>query len=220
VIARLAARLWRIFRAASACFVLLLIVLYASPLVPRLSGWLTGNWGDPKGDVLIVLGGTQLGDGTFGVNSYWRAVYGAQIFREGGFRRLVITGGHGGYPNTISIAQAMANLMVGLGVPREDITLEEESHSTRENALFTARLFNQQAGAGSEWRTGRKVLLSSDTHMRRAHAAFARAGLDTIPAPSPDIGKRWGVWTERWNCIGEVGLELVKYWYYKGRGWL
>jgi uncharacterized SAM-binding protein YcdF (DUF218 family) len=212
VIARLAARLWRSFRTASACFVLLLIVLYTSPLVPRLSGWLTGDWGDPKGDVLIILGGTQLGDGTFGGNSYWRAVYGAQIFREGGFRRLLITGGHGGYPNTMSIAQAMANLMVGLGVPREDITLEEESRSTRENALFTARLLNQQ--------TGTKVLLSSDIHMRRAHAAFARAGLDTIPAPSPDIGKRWGVWTERWNCIWEVGLESVKYGYYKLRGWL
>jgi uncharacterized SAM-binding protein YcdF (DUF218 family) len=220
VIAHLAARLWRIFRTASAGFVLLLIVLYTSPLVPRLSGWLTGNWGDPKGDVLIVLGGTQLGDGTFGVNSYWRAVYGAQIFRQGGFRRLVVTGGRGGYPNTISIAQAMANLMVGLGVPREDITLEEESRSTRENALFTARLFNQQAGVGSEWRTSRKVLLSSDIHMRRAHAAFQRAGLDTVPAPSPDVGKRWGVWTERWNCIGEVSLEWVKYGYYKMRGWL
>ncbi len=153
--------------------------------------------------MLIILGGTQLGDGTFGVNSYWRAVYGAQIFREGGFRRLVITGGHGGYPNTISIARAIANLMMGLEtVPREDITLEEESRSTRENALFTARLFDQRAGAGSEWRTARKVLLSSDIHMRRAHAAFARAGLDTTPAPSPDVGKRWGVWTERWNCMG------------------
>jgi uncharacterized SAM-binding protein YcdF (DUF218 family) len=219
VIARLAARLWRIFRTASACFVLLLIVLYTSPLVPRLSGWLTGDWGDPKGDVLIILGGTQLGDGTFGPNSYWRAVYGAQIFREGGFRRLVITGGHGGYPNTISIAEAMANLMVALGVPRQDITLEEASHSTRENALMTSRLFNQRASAGSEW-TGRKVLLSSDIHMRRARAAFARAGLVTIPAPSPDFGKRWNVWTERWNCIGEVGLEWVKYGYYKMRGWL
>jgi uncharacterized SAM-binding protein YcdF (DUF218 family) len=220
VIARLAARIWRVFRTASACFVLLLIVLYTSPLIPRLSGWLTGDWGDPKGDVLIVLGGTQLGDGTFGGNSYWRAVYGAQIFREGGFRRMVITGGHGGYPNTISIAQAMANLMVGLGVPREDITLEEESRSTRENALFTARLLNQQAGPGSDWRAARKVLLSSDIHMRRAHAAFERAGLDTSPAPSPDVGKRWGVWTERWNCIGEVGLEWVKYGYYAMRGWL
>jgi uncharacterized SAM-binding protein YcdF (DUF218 family) len=219
VIVRLAARLWTIFRTASACFVLLLIVLYTSPLVPRLSGWLTGNWGDPKGDVLIVLGGTQLGQGTIGLSSYWRSVYAAQIFREGGFRRMVITGGHGGGPNTISIAEAMANFMVGLGVPREDIKLEEESRSTRENALFTAGLFNQQAAAGPEWK-GRTVLLSSDIHMRRAHAAFARAGLETVPAPSPDVGKRWASWADRWNCIGEIGLEIVKYGYYKMRGWL
>jgi len=196
----------------AACFVLLLVLLYTSPLVPRVAGWLTGPWGVPKGDVLIVPGSDQLDDGIIGLKSYWRSIYAVQVFRAGGFQRIVLTGGPIGHLISTPVARSMADFMVGLGVPREDITLEVQSHSTRENALFTTRMIH-------EW-AGRKVLLSSDIHMRRAHAVFARAGLDTIPAPSPDIGKRWNDWVERGPCIWEVGLELVKYGYYAMRGWL
>jgi uncharacterized SAM-binding protein YcdF (DUF218 family) len=208
----LISRLWRIFSTAAACFVLLLVLLFTTPLVPRLAGWLTGRWDQPKGDVLIVLGGDQMGDGTVGIESYLRSVYAVRAFRAGGFKRIVVTGGPGGRQHSISIARAMADFMVGLGVPAEVITIEEQSHSTRENALFTARLIGGWAG--------RKVLLSSDIHMRRAHATFARVGLDTIPAPIPDIGKRWNDWVGRWDCIWEVGVGYAKYGYYGMRGWI
>jgi uncharacterized SAM-binding protein YcdF (DUF218 family) len=208
----LVSRFWRIFRTAAACFVLALILLYTSPVVPALAWWLIGTrWEEPKGDILIVLGGDQLGDGTLGIGSYWRSVYAVRAFRPGGFQRIVVTGGRGG-PSSTSIARAMADFMVGLGVPREDITLEEQSTSTRENALFTARMIRG-------W-TGKKVLMSSDVHMRRAYATFKRAGLDTIPSPIPDVGKRWNSWPARWDCIWEVGVSLLKYGYYAMRGWL
>jgi uncharacterized SAM-binding protein YcdF (DUF218 family) len=205
-------RLWRIFSTAAACFVLLMLLLYTTPIVPRLTQWLTGDWQDPKGDILIVLGGDQLGDGTLGIESYWRSVYAVRAFRPGGFQRIVVTGGHMGGKDSVSIARSMADFMIGLGIPREDITIEEESRSTRENALFTERLI-------SGW-AGRKVLLSSDIHMRRAHATFAKAGLETVPVPIPDIGKRWSGWVNRWDCIWEVGVSLAKYAYYAMRGWI
>jgi len=205
-------RLWRMFSSAAACFVLLLILLYTSPLVPRLAAWLTGRWEEPKGDVLIVLGADQLSDGTLGIGSYWRSVYAVRAFRAGGFQRIVVTGGPEGGKDSISIARAMADFMAGLGVPREVITIEEQSRSTRENALFTARMIGGWPGT--------KVLLSSDIHMRRAHAAFARAGLDTVPAPIPDVGKRWNSWVARWECIWEVGVGFAKYGYYAMRGWI
>jgi uncharacterized SAM-binding protein YcdF (DUF218 family) len=205
-------RLWQFFSSAAACFVLLLILLYTSPLVPRLAEWLTGRWEQPKGDILIVLGGDQLSDGTIGIASYWRSVYAVRAFRTGGFKRIVVTGGLVGPHSPMSVARAMADFMAGLGVPRDAITIEEHSRSTRENALFTARMI-----AG--W-PGTKVLLSSDIHMRRAHATFAHAGVDTIPAPIPDIGKRWNNWAARWDCIWEVGVGFVKYGYYAMRGWI
>lgn len=193
-------------------FVIVLTILYTSPLVPRVARWLTGDWEDAKSDVLIVLGGSQLGDGTLGVESYWRSVYAYWAFRDGGFRRVVVTGGpnpdSGGRP----VARVMADFMTALGVPKEDIILEEKSKSTRENALMTVPLVKDMPGT--------KVLLTSDIHMRRARAAFARVGLKTVPAPIPDVRKRWNSWVDRWACIFDVGVGLVKYGYYAARGWV
>ena len=131
-------------------------------------------------------------------------------FARGSFSGLWPSGGPGGGQDSISIARAMANVMTGLGVPPDIITIEEQSKSTRENALFTARMIGGWAGS--------KVLMSSDIHMRRAHAAFARAGVDTIPVPIPDIGKRWNSWVDRWDCIWEVGAGTVNRWILRGAG--
>jgi uncharacterized SAM-binding protein YcdF (DUF218 family) len=206
------ARLRSVFPALATGFVLLLAVAYLSPAVPALSRWLTGPWHEPKGDVLIVLGADQLGDGTLGVVSYWRSVYAVRAWRQGGFERIVISGGRLGSPQSPSLARSMADFIVALGAPREAIWLEERSRSTRENALFTAALIR-------DW-PGKKVLLTSDCHMRRASRAFARAGINAIPAPIPDIGKRWNTWRDRWDCSWTVAGELVKFAYYAARGWI
>jgi uncharacterized SAM-binding protein YcdF (DUF218 family) len=205
-------RLRRIVGFVCTGLVLLLAVLYFSPIVPRMSTWLMGQWGEPKGDVLIVLGADQLGDGTLGMVSYWRSVYAVRAYRQGGFHRVVISGGRMGYPNTPSLAREMGDFIAALGVPKDSITLEERSLTTRQNALFTAAIVQG-------W-PGKKVLLTSDCHMRRARAAFARAGVETSPAPIPDIGKRWYDLMLRWDCIWTVGFETVKYVYYDLHGWI
>ena len=69
----------------------------------------------------------------------------------------------------------MRDFIVALGVPRNVISVEERSRNTHENALYTAALVR-------DW-PGTKVLLTSDCHMRRAHAAFRRAGLDVWNLP-------------------------------------
>ena len=206
------ARLKSIFTSLAVGLMLLLIVAHVSPIVPAISHWLTGQWEEPKGDVLIVLSADQLGDGTLGLASYWRSVYAVRAWRSGSFQRIVVSGGKLGYPQSPSIAHAMADFIVALGVPREAIWMEEQSHSTRENALFTANLIHG-------W-PGKKVLLTSDCHMRRARRAFARVGIETIPAPMPDIGKRWSNWLSRWDCTWTVAGELVKFAYYRVHGWI
>lgn len=193
-------------------FVFLLVLLHVTPLVPWAANWFTGEWGEPKGDILIVLSADQLGDGTLGMVSYWRSVYAVRAYRSGGFRQIVVSGGKLGYPQAPSVSSSMAEFMTALGVPREAITLEERSTSTRENALFTAALIR-------DW-PGKKVLLTSDCHMRRARRAFARAGVETSPAPMPDIGKRWNHWVDRWASIAAVAGEAGKFVYYELRGWI
>jgi uncharacterized SAM-binding protein YcdF (DUF218 family) len=193
-------------------FALVIAILHISPVIPTVNNWLTDDWQEAKGDVLIVPGAEQLGDGTLGIASYWRSVYAVRAFRTGGFQRVVVTGGRQGYEGSASLAGAMRDFMVGLGVPAEAITVEERAASTRENALYSAEIMRN-------W-PGRKVLMTSDCHMRRARRAFAKAGIETIPVPVPDIGKRWNNWISRWECILTVGAELGKYGYYRFRGWI
>jgi len=170
---------------------------------------LAGKWQAPRGEVLVVLGGSLQDYGTVGGSSYWRGVYALQAWREGGFQQVVISGGGSG-ENTV--AKAIAGFLASQGVPREAILLEEKSQSTRENALHTAELL-----AGEKRRV---VLLTSDYHMLRARRAFERAGLLVEPRPYPDVRKRETQWLGRWPAFLDLCNESAKVLYYLFRGWI
>ncbi len=174
---------------------LLFVLVSATPLVGWWAGILAGPWEDPGGDVLIVLGGSLLGDRVIGPSSYWRSAYAVLAWRAGTFRRVVISGGG---PVGGSIAETIRDFLVCQGVPRSAIQVETRSRSTRENALYVTQLL---AGV-----PGRKVLLTSDYHMFRAHRAFENAGLEVLPRPFPDARKRASGWSGRWPAL----LDLVR----------
>ena len=126
-----------------------------------------------------------------------------------GFREVVLTGG--GRDNT-PIVEPIRQFLQCQGVPPQVISLETRSNSTRENALYTKDLL---AGV-----PGRKVLLTSDFHMFRAHRAFRKVGLDVQPRPYPDVRKRAGNWRGRWTSFLDLSEETVKIFYYYARGWI
>jgi uncharacterized SAM-binding protein YcdF (DUF218 family) len=187
---------------------LLLVIVTVTPVDRWWATWLAGPWNDPKGDVLIVLGGSILDDGTIGQSSYWRAVYGTEIWKEGGFKTILITGG----PPENSVAKAMRDFMVAQGVPRGSIQIETNSLSTRENALFARGILNGIPG--------RKVLLTSDFHMFRAQRAFKKAGLEILPRPFPDVRKRAQNPLARWDAFLDLTLETIKVAGYFIRAWI
>ncbi len=182
-----------------------------TPLAPWYARILAGDWTDADGDILIVLGADGQPDGLVGSYSYWRCVYAVRAWREGHFRRIVLSGGpiEG---SSYSIASTMRDFLVSSGVPKEAIFLEDRSHSTRENALYT-----QQLIAG--W-PGKKVLLTSDQHMFRALRAFRKIGLDVTPRPIPDTVKGSRSWLARWDHSWSLDIETVKILYYAARGWI
>ena len=188
---------------------LLFVLVTLTPLVSWWATALAGPWEDPRGDVLIVLGGSILENGVMGESSYWRGVYAVLTWREGGFRQVVLSGGGSEGP---AIVEPMRDFLECNGVPREAIRLETQSKSTRENALYTKALL---AGV-----PGRKVLLTSDYHMFRAHRAFRKAGLDVLPRPYPDARKRASRWSGRWPAFLDLVMETVKIGYYYARGWI
>ncbi len=187
--------------------------LYVLVSVTPIDGWwirfLAGPWNDPKGDVLIVLGADSVDD-VIGAASYWRSVYAVRVWREGGFKEVLVCGGPGGGP--LSISERMRDYMLSQGVPAAAIRVETASHSTRENALFSKVLI--------EAAPGRKVLLTSDYHMFRAYRVFRKAGIDVEPRPIPDAAKQIDWWQTRWSVFVSLCSETGKIGYYFARGWI
>jgi uncharacterized SAM-binding protein YcdF (DUF218 family) len=183
---------------------LLVTVVTFTPLVSWWARALAGPWTDPIGDVLIVLGGSSLEDGVIGENSYWRSVYAVRAYREG-FQRIVISGGG-------SIAGSMSDFVRCQGIPASAIQLESRSEDTRQNAMFTRTLLAGEAG--------RKVLMTSDYHMFRAHRAFRKAGIDVLPRPIPDAMKRATRFNARWSVFVDLTRETAAIAYYFARGWI
>jgi uncharacterized SAM-binding protein YcdF (DUF218 family) len=175
-------------------------------LTPVLGWWtsaLASSWGPNDGDTLIVLGSDRTAPGVPGISSYWRSFYAVLVWREGHFRRVIVSGK--------DVAGSMRDFMAAEGVPREAITVENEADSTRENALFVARLLQGD--------TGRNVLLTSDYHSGRALRAFRAAGVKVTALPYPDARKRLASLMNRWDIFCVLTLETTKTIYYRARGW-
>jgi uncharacterized SAM-binding protein YcdF (DUF218 family) len=189
----------------------LFLVVTLTPVTRWCSASLAGTLpaASSDGAVLIVLAGSVLSDGTMGGSSYWRAVYASRIWKSGRYGRvLVCGGGSDGAP----VAVAIRDYMISQGVPADEILIETQSRNTRENALY-ARPFLDAL-------PGKKVLLTSDYHMYRAQRAFARAGIQTEPAPIPDVYKLSLRLESRWSAFLELCEEFVKIGYYRARGWI
>ncbi|HVP00735.1 MAG TPA: YdcF family protein [Bryobacteraceae bacterium] len=145
---------------------LLAVVTFVPPT--WYAQWLASPWTDAQAPILIVLGGDSVREGMMAVTSYWRWVYTVDVYREGGIRRIVLSGDA---PTTAS----MRAWLIGQGIPSDVIAVEHRSHSTRENVLFTSELLRDAPGPF--------LLLSSDIHTWRARRTFLKAGLKR-PSPS------------------------------------
>ena len=163
---------------------------------------LAGPWSDPRGDTLVVLGGSVLEDGIIGESTYWRCVYAVLVYREGGFRQVILSGA--------KVSEDMRRFLISEGVPAQIIRLEDRSTTTRENAQYTTPML---AGAG------RVVLLTSDYHVFRANRCFVRAGVHVLPRPFPDARKRSSRLIRRWPVFLDEVQETAKIAYYFAHGW-
>lgn len=198
-------RLGRALARCSAALGALIVLVTVTPLVNLWSARLAGPWDDPSGDILIVLGGDDMGDETIGYGSYLRTLYAVRAWREGAFRRIVVSGDG-------PISRPMVRFLMAEGVPETAIQVEGRSTSTRENATFVAAMLGKEPG--------KKILLTSDYHMFRAVRAFRKAGLAVEPRPLPDALKRGQRPLSRWNVFLDLLVETGKTINYLLRGWI
>gem|GEM_PF-818821 len=196
--------LYRFVAGALAGLGLLMVLATCTPLISWWTWKLASPWETPRGETLIVLSGALMNDDTLAPGTYWRTVYTERAWRTGAFRRIVVSGA--------GVAPVMRDFLIQRGAQAEAIVVENESLSTRENALRTARLLANAPGT--------KALITSDYHMFRARRAFRKAGLEVLPCPIPDALKRYRSWQARWPVFLDLSVETVKIAYYYGRGWI
>lgn len=148
---------------------------------------------------------------------FWHA---ARIYHAGKAPLIVVSGGvvqwsKGRRPE----AEAVRDFLMALGVPEQAIRLESRSRNTRENALYTAELLQEE---GIE----RVFLVTSALHMPRALATFRAAGLDPVAAatdfevmPEPAHLLRWLPDATALSDSSRALKEYLGWWVYRWRGW-
>lgn len=107
-----------------------------------------------------------------------RVWHAARLYHAGKAPLIVASGGNvWSRPGEQSQADAMRTLLEALGVPDAAILVEGSSRTTRENAVFTAKL-------AAERGIKRVLLVTAAWHMPRAEATFRRVGLEVVPVPT------------------------------------
>ncbi len=112
-------------------------------------------------------------------------------------------------------AELMTDTLVALGVRREQVRMDSSAGNTAASAANTRILLGDMPF----------YLVTSGGHMPRSMAAFAKAGLHPIPAPTDrrqpkDVADAvWGLSPFHLECSDLAVHEFVGLWWYRIRGW-
>lgn len=123
------------------------------------------DWSEPT--AIVVLGARVEKSGLASDTLEARVMHGVALWHSAKSSPLFISGGVGTYGD--AEADVGGALAVDAGVPDARVVRERESHSTRENAIFTGSILKA---------TGfrRVVLVSDPYHLPRARYEFERLG--------------------------------------------
>lgn len=112
-----------------------------------------------KSDLIFVFGGKGLG----------RVNEAVLLFNGGYASKIMFAGGHARYlaDSGISEAEYYAEEAKRLGMREVDLLLETQSINTIENVVNSKEIFEKMS-----WWPQRVILITSATHMRRAHLTF------------------------------------------------
>jgi uncharacterized SAM-binding protein YcdF (DUF218 family) len=132
---------------------------------------------------VVVLGSGHVSDpdlpktSQIGVASLHRLVEGIRIYRLLPGSQLVITGGV--IPDPVTNARVVGDVAQQIGIPVQDMIVEERPSDTVEEAQVLKGLLGSTPF----------VLVTSAAHMKRAVRIFQEFGMQPVPAPTDFIIK-------------------------------
>ena len=152
-----------------------------------------------RADAIIVLGARVYPDGALSLTLSRRTEKGFAAWQAGLAPALIVCGGQGG-DEPVTEARAMADHLMALGVPQEQIFLEDESTSTYENLIHAKKIMRAQ---GMET----ALVVTSDYHMTRALWLCADVGITAQGYPSPGPDTR----AAQLKALAQESLSWCKY---------
>lgn len=151
-----------------------------------------------QADAALVFG-TGLG---WKAEARWR--HAAQLYRQRLVRSIIVSGGVPVPGKSQTEAEWFRDNLVLLGVPEEDILVENRATNASENAVLALPIIQQHKFTSV-------ILVMSDFAGLRAHLTAKRAwvgsGIKIFNSHSPS-GSHWNQWT--WWLTGE-GWDLTLY---------
>ncbi len=135
----------------------------------------------PEAEAIVVISGNAGKNGGLFGETEARLMRAVALYDEGLAPRLIVSGGT--TTDVETVADAMKAAAMAAGVPESAITVEGASHSTLQNAIFTADIEDLSKAAPI-------LLVTHRYHLPRANASFRWAGFTDITnvAADPDGG--------------------------------
>ncbi len=142
-------------------------------------------------DVAILLGGysdmgVEVKGGIHHLSGAGNRFHHAlQLYKDGKFNYWLLTGGSGRLLGAEKKeADEVRDLLIQLGVEESKIIVENQSRNTRENAIYSKKILEEQFPEQDY------LLISSAWHMPRAQACFEKIGLKVQPYSSDFKSKK------------------------------
>lgn len=102
-----------------------------------------------------------------------RVTHSVQLYKLGIIKKILVSGGSGRLININEHeADDVANALILMGVPAEDIEIENKSKNTHESAVAVKNLLIGKVQPGD------CLIITSGYHMRRSIACFKKVGLN------------------------------------------
>lgn len=133
---------------------------------------------DKKCDYAVVLGAKVRESGPS--VSLWDRIYGAANYMWTHPDVIVIVSGGQGDDEPMTEGQAMYDELVALGLPAENIWIEDKATSTRENISFALDLIEEKTG----FRPDTLGVVSSEYHLFRASLIAESCGVEFVGIPA------------------------------------
>ncbi|MDD5431481.1 MAG: ElyC/SanA/YdcF family protein [Candidatus Omnitrophica bacterium] len=169
-------RLFKFFLAG----VFLFYLLFYTPLVWFLAEPLKISQSPEKSDCIVVFAG-GVGESGRALQGYEERVeHAVKLYKSGFAPYIIFSSGYQFYFKEPDIMKALA---VSLGVPAENIIIEEKANNTYKNVLYCKKILNQKG-----WH--KILLVSAPYHMKRVSLVVNKIAPDlkVIFVPMPNSG--------------------------------